>query len=276
MGAKHGVAAAVLCAACVLFAATQIPQPTALEGWRSQEQGLWRAPVVSQAQQELSRVRAEIRADRVLNARVARPIAPPAALRFHQLPQTGREMGMKVFAGNMLCGVGETSCEHPCEAFHTITETESDCKCKCTANPHAFYKDDAVICTCPDAPNYATDEARDMYPYAEGERPEPPAVQEEEAPAAEVEEAGADAEEAGADAAPLPPAEEEEGAGGEAGVDAEGAEVAAEPEVQEREAAPEAVRARPGGLMAKAQQLALPKGSPTAANWGPDLCFTSM
>lgn len=69
-------------------------------------------------------MRAEIRADRVLNARVARPIAPPAALRFHQLPQTGREMGMKVFAGNMLCGVGETSCEHPCEAFHTITETE--------------------------------------------------------------------------------------------------------------------------------------------------------
>ena len=85
---------------------------------------------MSQAQTELSRVRAEIRSDRALNARVARPVAPLSSLRvrdelhFHQLPQTGRELGMKVFAGHMLCGEGETSCEHPCSAFHTITETE--------------------------------------------------------------------------------------------------------------------------------------------------------
>ena len=152
-------AAAVLSAACMLFVATRTPQPTALEGWHSQEQvwhpfliipspltsqalspnsalavqGLWRAPVMSQAQRELSRVRAEIRADRSLNARVARPIAPLSSLRFHQLPQTGSELGMKVFAGHMLCGVGETSCEHPCSAFHTITETE-----RCVSSSPAF------------------------------------------------------------------------------------------------------------------------------------------
>jgi hypothetical protein len=38
---------------------------------------------------------------------------------------------MRVFAGSpMLCAEGETSCEHPCDAFYTITGQETNCTCK--------------------------------------------------------------------------------------------------------------------------------------------------
>jgi len=78
--------------------------------------------------------------------------------------------GMRIFHGKMLCAEGESSCVHPCDAFYTITgeEPPEDCKCKCTSNPHTFYKQGSVICTCPGSP---VAPENDMYPYPPGEGP---------------------------------------------------------------------------------------------------------
>jgi hypothetical protein len=39
---------------------------------------------------------------------------------------------MRVFSGSpmMLCAEGETSCEHPCDAFYTISGEPTNCTCK--------------------------------------------------------------------------------------------------------------------------------------------------
>jgi hypothetical protein len=209
------LAAALLAAACVLCFSSQNPHRTALLSYKT-------SPVLTQALRELAALRTEIRTDRRLNMQFSRQDDVPTSLpRFHQLPQTSKALGMKVFAGSMLCGPGETSCEHPCETFHSFTDTEdqSDCTCKCTANPHSFYKEDEVICTCPDAPNYGSES--DMYPFAEGEGPSPP-VSDENVPDVAVGEVEEDSE-----GAPVPPMDGmtmdgavDDGAAGEEGTEA--------------------------------------------------------
>jgi hypothetical protein len=48
---------------------------------------------------------------------------------------------VRVFPGSsMLCAEGETSCEHPCDAFYTITGESTNCTCKVGT------KDHAVVC----------------------------------------------------------------------------------------------------------------------------------
>jgi len=84
-----------------------------------------------------------------------------------------RSNNIRVFSGKMLCGVGETSCVHPCDAFYTITDEPipEDCKCKCVApNPHEFYSEGSTICTCPGSP---ISPENDLFPYPEGEGPAP-------------------------------------------------------------------------------------------------------
>eukprot|EP00287_Rhodomonas_sp_CCMP768_P015700 CAMPEP_0196758188 /NCGR_PEP_ID=MMETSP1091-20130531/104055_1 /TAXON_ID=302021 /ORGANISM="Rhodomonas sp., Strain CCMP768" /LENGTH=448 /DNA_ID=CAMNT_0042106997 /DNA_START=9 /DNA_END=1356 /DNA_ORIENTATION=- len=122
---------------------------------------------------------------------------------FHTISETDTQPN--VFVGRMLCAEGETSCEHPCSAFHTISETDTDCHCKCTVNPLSFAKDD-VICTCPDAP---IDPANDQYPWPEGEGWEVPEEEEEVPAVPEEDEANPEAEEAVDTTAPTAPVDEE-------------------------------------------------------------------
>lgn len=81
----------------------------------------------------------------------------------------------RVFRGQELCAEGESYCEHPCDAFYTVTGKPTDCFCKCTVNPHSFAKGD-VICTCPDSP---ISSENDFYPHP------PNVTNATEAPAAE-------------------------------------------------------------------------------------------
>jgi len=186
----------------------QYPWPEG-EGWEEVPEEE-EAPAVPEGEEESSETEAQ-----------SEPIAEPSEETSGESTQTrslgsvslsavrplfaARQGHPKIFAGRMLCAQGETSCEHPCSAFHTISETDTDCHCKCTVNPLSFAKDD-VICTCPDAP---IDPANDQYPWPEGEGWEVPEEEEEVPAVPEEDEANPEAEEAVDTTAPTAPVDEE-------------------------------------------------------------------
>jgi hypothetical protein len=167
-------------APAALLAAHPAPQAKQ-SAWAQQENALWHgverraAPrVLRHGEQKLRQIVRGLRSNHLLRGAVRR--AAPAARQPHFGPgkvveQPAAAPGMRVFKGRMLCAEGESSCVHPCNAFYTITgeEPPEDCKCKCTSpNPHEFYKQDSVICTCPGSP---IGPENDMYPYPPGEGP---------------------------------------------------------------------------------------------------------
>ena len=219
-GALLGVAA---CAVLLLFCGMRAPMHSVQllgvkEGaasWNRQEAGLWIRKAASS--EGLSRPQHR-RALLDRSARKLRQIVR-GLRRHHLLPGVRQPMlaghvkeaagpaGLRVFEGRMLCAAGETSCTHPCSAFYTITgeEPPADCKCKCTSpNPHSFYKDGSVICSCPGSP---IKPENDLYPYPPGEGPAVPAASAEPA-AASAEPASASEEPASASEEPASASEE--------------------------------------------------------------------
>ena len=186
------------CAVLVLLALASNSRSTSMQllgvqkaaVWNTEEEGLWKpeARMNALAQHSELKLKQIVRSRRknhllhgkqhkVVEAR--QPHFGPGKVEEVNLPS-----GMRVFQGRMLCAEGETSCEHPCEAFYTITgETPpEDCKCKCRPNPKDFYKDGSTICSCPDSP---ISPENDFFPYKEGEkRPGLAAAAEEAAPEA--------------------------------------------------------------------------------------------
>ena len=225
-GMKPALLGVAACAVLLLFCGMRAPMHSVQllgvkEGaasWNRQEAGLWsRKAASSEGVSRPQHRRALL--DR--SARKLRQIVR-GLRRHHLLPGLRQPMlagrvkeaagpaGLRVFEGRMLCAAGETSCTHPCSAFYTITgeEPPADCECKCTSpNPHSFYKDGSVICSCPGSP---IKPENDLYPYPPGEGPAVPAASAEPA-AASAEPVAQSAEPVAASAEPvaMPAAESE-------------------------------------------------------------------